>query len=153
MRSDLRRMTCADCGTLNDTPEPAPYLRIFIPGKPVSVNSMYVAGRGKNRSGRRRTDAAVAWENTVWSYTLRHMTLCRLHGGTALHLPLSVDVELYRLRKNADPDNYLKAVCDGLKHALNVDDRFYSSVAAHRVEPVLKSHTQGAMVTVWEAAS
>jgi Holliday junction resolvase RusA-like endonuclease len=133
-------------------PEPAPYLRIFIPGKPCSVNTMYVTGRGSNKySGRRRSDAGVAWENTIWAYTLRHMASQHLRGGTQLKLPLRIDVELFRLRKNADPDNFLKAICDGLKHALGVDDRFYNSVTARRGTDS-RTQLQGCMLTVWEAS-
>lgn len=132
-------------------PGPQPYLRIFVPGKPVSVNRMYVAGRGTNRhSGRRRTDDCVAWEQSVWVEVRKHMALLGLHGGTAMRKPLRIDVEFFRIRANGDVDNYLKCTLDGLKDALRVDDRFYSSVTARRgvVTPTAR---QGALVTVWEA--
>lgn len=135
-------------------PEPAPYLRIFVPGKPVSTNSMYTAGRGKNRfAGRRRTDAAIAWTDAVWADTLRVMNQKHLRGGTTLRKPLRIDVELYRIRANADPDNFLKATLDGLKVALGVDDRFYDTVTARRAALVGKASTypHGAVITVWEA--
>lgn len=133
-------------------PEPEPYLRIFVPGRPCSVNSMYTAGRGRNRFGRRRTDAALAWQQCVWAYTWSHMQKRKLRGGTTLRKPLRIDVEFYRLRSNADPDNYLKCTLDGLKEALNVDDRFYDHVTARRGLHA-PAQAQGAVVTVWEAGS
>lgn len=136
-------------------PEPAPYLRIFVPGKPVSVNSMYTAGRGGNRyGGRRRTEAAQAWEQAVWAYTRSAMTSKMLRGGTTLRKPLRIDLEFYRLRANSDVDNYVKCCLDGLKWALGVDDRFYDCVTARRAAVVCKPSTypQGAVITVWEAA-
>jgi hypothetical protein len=133
-------------------PEPAPYLRIFVPGKPVSTNSMYASGRGRNKHGRRRTDEAVAWQQAVWVYTRSCMTQKRLRGGTTLRKPLRIDLEFYRLRANADVDNYIKCSIDGLKEALGVDDRFYDSVSAHRASWI-PAQTQGAVITVWEAGT
>jgi Holliday junction resolvase RusA-like endonuclease len=142
-------------------PEPQPYLRLFVPGKPVSVNRLYVAGRGQNRYGRRRTDEAVAWTYSVWFEVRTAMVKHHLRGGTTLRKPLRIDVELYRLRANADPDNYLKATLDGLKDALGVDDRFYDSVTARRAPQLVgaskqsraqvRGQAQGALIAIWEA--
>lgn len=122
--------------------------QVFVPGKPVSVNRMYVTGRGRNRNGRRRSDEAIAWETAI-CYACRRF---RPGKGMVLHTPLRVDIELYRLRANADPDNYVKAVLDGLKLGLGVDDKHYSPVRVCRVYWVPQL-TPGARITVWESVS
>jgi Holliday junction resolvase RusA-like endonuclease len=131
--------------------EPQPYLRIFVPGKPVSVNRMYAHGRGGNTYGRRRTEEALAWQQTVWAYTWSAMQKLKLRGGATMRKPLRIDLEFYRLRSNADVDNFVKGTLDGLKEALGVDDRFYDSVSAHR-GLYAPTQAQGAVITVWEAA-
>lgn len=134
-------------------PEPAPYLRIFVPGHPVSVNLMYAKGGGRSKHhGKHLTNDAVAWEQAVWFEVRKTMALHGLHGGTQMRKPLRVECEFFRVRANADVDNLLKCTLDGLKDALRVDDRFYSSVTARR-GTAAKTQAQGCLLTVWEAPS
>ena len=126
--------------------EPQPLLRVFIAGKPVSVNRMYVTGRGRNHySGRRRSNEAIAWQQCVWVDCIRYRS-----PALSLLTTLTVEIDLYQLRANADPDNYIKATLDGLAQALGINDKHFCQVTVRRM-PWVKGRTQGAMLTVWEA--
>jgi len=126
-----------------------PVFSVFVPGKPVSVNSMYTPGRGRNHyAGRRRTDAAMAWKQAVWAYCYRYRGSRRRH----LYEPLRIEIEFVRLRHNADPDNFAKIVLDGVADALGINDKAFSEITLRRAFWI-PGQIQGAQITVWEASA
>jgi Holliday junction resolvase RusA-like endonuclease len=128
----------------------APYLMVFVAGKPVSVNMMYAKGGGRNKYGKHLCNDAVAWEQTVWYEVVHSSTRRRPQLKQPLRIPLRIEIDLYRLRANADPDNYLKCTLDGIKHALRIDDRHFGDVRVRRAAAT-PDKRRGALITIWEA--
>ena len=95
-------------------------MSVWVEGKPISVNSAYGA---RTRGGRYLKSEARAWRDLVW-------IACKMqpHGFTPEQLPLAVHCTFYGVR--GDADNYLKLTLDGLKVAINLDDRYFSPVTA-----------------------
>ena len=121
-----------------------PDIRIRVPGKPVSVNSMYA---NNARGGKRLTLAALAWES-ITCYKAREVThkfRWAIKNGL-ITLPLRVTCRFYGTRKNADADNLLKATLDGLKQGLDIDDKHFHSVTAIKDSG---QYTDGAVIEIW----
>jgi len=118
-------------------------LRIRVVGNPVSVNAMYK----RRMSGQVYVvPEAFTWKQAVWATVLQHSPQpCVCH---ALIPPLRVDVTFYGVR--GDADNYLKATLDGLKLALRIDDKHFTTVTAHVVRAT--KEPRGCLIEVTSAA-
>jgi Holliday junction resolvase RusA-like endonuclease len=120
-------------------PEQAPMisgLSVWVDGRPVSVNAMYGA---LPRGGRYLRSDARAWRDLVWlAFRMQP------HRFRPEQLPLRVHCVFHGVR--GDADNYLKLTLDGLKCALDVDDRCFSPVTAEVVRS--RSDGQGARIEV-----
>ena len=129
------------------SPAPQPLFSVFVPGRPISENHMYATGKGRNHyAGRRRTPEALAWQMAVWAYTIRY----RPNSQQPLRLPLRIEIEVFGLRKNADPHNCHKLVLDALEDSLGINDKHFDPVTTKRGD---RSRPSGAHITVWEASS
>lgn len=124
-----------------------PLLRVFVAGKPCSVNKMYSTGRGRNHAGRRRSEECLAWQAYV-GWTCKKSRLTR---DLAARGKFTVEMEFYQLRANSDADNFIKATLDALAGALGINDKQITTVIAKKM-PWVKGRTQGVMLTVWEAS-
>lgn len=104
-------------------------MSVWVEGKPVSVNSAYGA---RARGGRYLKPEARAWRDLVWiAFRMQP------HTFDADQLPLAVHCTFYGVR--GDADNYLKLTLDGLKVAINLDDRYFSPVTSE----VVRSRKEG----------
>jgi Holliday junction resolvase RusA-like endonuclease len=133
-----------------------PFLKVFVAGKPVSVNLMYEAGSGGKKYGKHKSKETQAWQAYVWYEVARARAYTH---GHRLHLPLRIEMEFFQVK--GDADNYGKATQDAIAQALDVDDRHFTEVTVRRAAwvPRRREHgkwvagrTQGAMLTVWEAS-
>lgn len=124
----------------------SPLVTIRVKGKPVSVNRMYLP---RSRGGKYLAPAAKSWEEAVWATgTFDVYAYRQLH----LNMPpipefstLRVVCTFYGVR--GDADNYLKATLDGLKLAIHVDDRYFTSVEAHKSSD--RTQPQGALIEIF----
>lgn len=115
-------------------------LSVWVEGRPISVNAMYGKRKG---GGRYLTPEARAWRDLVW-------LAFRMQGSnpfTADQLPLQLHCTFYGVR--ADADNLLKLTVDGIKAALDIDDRHFTPITA----AVVRSRKEGvgARIEVWAA--
>jgi len=122
-----------------EPPEPAPLLRVFVAGKPVSTNQMYGSRGG---AAKHLTPNAWAWREAVALSTMRW----RYAEGTKRP---NLAVSCVFSGVQADVDNLLKLALDGLKAGLMVDDRYVTRVCAER-RPYSRSDEKGAWIEVTE---
>jgi len=99
-----------------------------VRGAPCSANRMWKRARAGHLY---LSDAASAWEMAVATDVRTQIDTHRLKCWwiEAGQPQLRVSVTFYGVR--GDIDNYLKTTLDGLKHALGIDDKFYSPIEAH----------------------
>ena len=115
-------------------------LSVFVPGKPVSINMAYGAGR---QSGNRRylTTEALAWRDSVSYITMQKLgTMGRPHGEIEVHCTFR--------GTHADADNLGKLTIDGLKYALHLDDRFFNPIVLAKEK--LNGRERGCLIEIWE---
>lgn len=116
-------------------------LRVFVAGKPASVNKLYAARRGTY--AKRLDPEAQVWLNTVAIETMRWRFPERMPRPR-----LAVHLTLVGIRANADIDNYAKTILDGLKLGIAVDDRYIHRLVIERGEAAYKGQ-RGAWIEVW----
>ena len=126
-----------------------PLLTIHVKGKPVSTNRMY---RQSKWGGKYLSDEARAWQGAVWTAAYeRRMGIPRgsVHASFPPGATYRVVCTFFHVR--ADVDNLLKSTVDGLKTGLHVDDRFFTTVEAHKSSD--KRQPQGALIEVYAASA
>jgi Holliday junction resolvase RusA-like endonuclease len=103
-----------------------PALKLFVPGKPVSVNAAY------RHTGRRvyMTYAAFEWKQAVYYAVLEEVTIAKRR--TSFKPPIAVRYLIQGVK--GDADNYLKLCQDGVAAALLLNDKHFQ-VASAKVEP------------------
>lgn len=126
-----------------------PLLAIHVKGKPISVNRMY---RQSRWGGKYLAPEAQAWQGAVW--TAAYEKRMGIPKGTARATfppgaTYRVVCTFFHIRGNADADNLLKLTLDGLKTGLHVDDRYFTTVEAHKSTDRLQP--QGALIEVYTA--
>jgi hypothetical protein len=103
---------------------------VTVPGQPPSVNHLYetvfrTRPDGTRYKGRKRSDDANNYARDVWGSVRaarpRGWIAPRYQAREGLGL-IFIDVYLYLLHE-ADADNLSKILCDGIKLALNCDDK------------------------------
>jgi len=108
---------------------------------PPSVNKLYTpawrtAKSGKRYMGRRKSDAAAAYEKEVW-VAVKRRTKAALKGN----LSVTVFVHPPVKSKRMDIDNVLKACLDSMQNAgLFKNDHQISRLIVERVEPSKDGH-------------
>ena len=126
-----------------------PLLAIHVKGKPISVNRMY---RQSKWGGRYLAPEAQAWQGMVWTAAYeKRMGIPKgsVHATFPPDGRYRVVCTFFHIRGNADADNLLKLTLDGLKTGLHVDDRFFTTVEAHKSSD--KRQPQGALIEVYAA--
>lgn len=103
----------------------------MVRGKPCSANRLWTRAKQGHLY---LSDAAAAWEVAVAADVREQMnTTALLALWRAAGRPnLAVALTFYGVR--GDVDNYSKATLDGLKQAIQIDDRSYAPVSLHRGE-------------------
>lgn len=130
---------------MKTTTTETPLLTIHVEGKPCSVNRMYKPGR---RGGKYLAPEAKSWEEAVWAAaTFDVYGYMVTHRNVPIHPALRVVCTFYGVR--GDADNYLKTTLDGLKLAIHVDDRYYTTVEARKSSD--RTQPQGALIEVYAA--
>ena len=134
-------------------PEPTPLLRVFVPGRPISVNSTHV--KRAAASGRMRRDRVVEPLARGWREAIAYEVMQAARSGAA-------EMNWRRLRETkrprlaiscifigsrADADNLLKLAVDGIKEGLMVDDRYVVRLYAE-MQPLPRGGTRGAWIEV-----
>lgn len=138
MSMPTQRKERADIST--DTP----LLTITVRGKPVSANSMY----RHTARGVFLTTAAKEWKACVtgeaWLACRELRFVPKVTPGTTYRIVCT----FYGVK--GDVDNMVKTTIDGLKEGIGVDDRYYSTIEAHKGED--GAIKQGARIVVYQVA-
>ena len=106
---------------------------VALPGQPPSTNHMYVIGRGFRRGGIAypkmvKVDAVVAYQQMTTLITrLAKPREWKWDGGL-----LVLEFGFY-LVDNIDCDNAMKAVCDAISDAIEVNDKWFLPRAMSKV--------------------
>lgn len=107
---------------------------VTIPGAPPTVNETYkiVTVRGKTRLA--KTSAVSTWQDTV-AFLVR---AAKPTGWTAARR-VRIVIEWWMPREGRDADGPVKALLDGIKVGLGVDDRYFlhtiRSIEVDRANP------------------
>ncbi len=109
-------------------PPPAPLLRVFVPGMPLSANHAYI--KRKHASGQNKRDRLLNPYALAWRDAIATMVSPWKFPESAPRPTLSVDCVFIGGR--ADVDNLLKLALDGVKFGLAVDDRYVQRVSAEK---------------------
>ena len=99
-----------------------------IPGQPVSWNASYKIGVGYRAAYNRRGGEfrKIIKTNEAVTYTEMVTVIARQARPSSWKPEGFIVVEFdYYLGRDVDCDNVMKLVNDGLKHAIEVDDRWY----------------------------
>lgn len=121
-----------------------PLLTITVRGKPCSANSMY----RHTARGVHLTTAAKEWKACVRDEAWIEMRDTRAQLRMTLGACYHVVCIFYGVK--GDVDNMVKTTIDGLKEGIGVDDRYYSSIEAHKGED--GAIKQGARIAVYQVA-
>jgi Holliday junction resolvase RusA-like endonuclease len=124
-----------------------------VRGAPCSANRMWKRAKQGHLY---LSDAASAWEMAVATDVRTQMDTRRLKRWwvEAGQPQLRVSVTFYGVR--GDIDNYLKTTLDGLKHAIGIDDKYYSPIEAHLGEKLRADGSrqpQGARIEITGASA
>ena len=116
--------------------------RVTIPGKPPTVNETYkvvhhppfckTCGRGVPRLGK---ESSVA----TWQDTVAWLTKAAKPSNWAAARRVRIVIEWWMPREGRDADGPVKALLDGIKVGLGVDDRYFlhtiRSIEVDRANP------------------
>lgn len=119
---------------------PAPLLRVFVPGNPVSANHMHDA-RGYG-AARRLTPDARAWRDAI------ALSVMRWRFAAEAPRP-NLAVSLVWIGARSDIDNPVKLALDGVKLGLAVDDRYVTRLTIEK-RPLAYGDERGAWIEVTE---